>query len=234
MNRRAGEFIQARLHPELDPLFGGAGLVSMIDERDPQVVSIRYPAAFSQAYIRPDVRLEIGPLASWVPSAPQPIRPYAAEVFPRLFRDPVASVITIAAERTFWEKATILHQEAHRPGLPPERYSRHYYDLYKLAASTVRQRSLAEMGLLEDVVRFKMRFYPSRWARYDLAAPGTFHLLPADAAKIANLERDYHSMEVMLFGEVPEFEAVKAGLKGLEAEINASRPVVKALEFRAG
>ena len=40
-------------------------------------------------------------------------------------------------EKDFWEKATILHEEAHRPlDLPmPDRYSRHYYDTAMLAAS---------------------------------------------------------------------------------------------------
>ena len=42
----------------------------------------------------------------------------------------------IALERTFWEKATILHHEANRPEHleMPQRYSRHYYDLYRMAA----------------------------------------------------------------------------------------------------
>ena len=34
--------------------------------------------------------------------------------------------------------------------------------------------------LLQDVVVFKQRFYPSAWARYDLAVPGFFKL-PNDA-----------------------------------------------------
>jgi len=57
----------------------------------------------------------------------------------------------------FWEKATILHQEAHRTGTIPARYSRHYYDLYKLAGSAIKESSLARLGLLKDVVAFKER-----------------------------------------------------------------------------
>jgi hypothetical protein len=185
------------------------------------VVNIRYPAAFSKEYIRPEVRLEIGPLASWVPSARHSIKPYACDVLPEVFENPTCEVVAIAAERTFWEKATILHQEAHRPALVPPRYSRHYYDLYKLAVSPVRDAALMQVGLLGDVVEFKQRFYPSKWARYDLAVPGTIKLLPAKPEQLQDLERDYQEMQVMLFGDRPEFRAILDVLRELESQINA-------------
>src|ERR1019366_636674 len=94
-------------------------ITAAIDTRDAQAIEVAYPAAFSETYLRPNVRLEIGPLASWVPSAPHVIRPYAADVFPELFADPACPVVAIAAERTFWEKATILHQQAYRTGVMP-------------------------------------------------------------------------------------------------------------------
>ena len=106
---------------------------------------------------------------------PPCIRPYAFDVVPDVFEDPACEVLAIAAERSFWEKATILHQEAHRKTHIPQRYSRHYYDLYKLARSCVRQSALADPTLLGDVVAFKQRFYPCAWARYDLAVLGSLN-----------------------------------------------------------
>ena len=132
--------------------------------------------------------------------------------------------MAIAAERTFWEKATILHQEAHRTALIPQRYSRHYYDLYKLAVSPVRTSALANPKLLLDVVAFKQRFYPSGWARYDLAVPGSLKLLPTIPSHVENLARDYEEMQVMLFGAPPEFQEILDELRNLEAEINATAP----------
>ena len=128
--------------------------------------------------------------------------------------------MAIAAERTFWEKATILHQVAHRKARIPQRYSRHYYDLYKLAVSRVRASALARPKLLEDVVAFKQRFYPSAWARYDLAIPGSLKLLPATPSHVKNLEKDYQDMQVMLYGTPPEFRDILEELRKLEAEIN--------------
>ena len=223
INRLAADYIAGTLCPELEDLLRQAnvGQSAAVDPADPHTVNIRYPAAFAETYIRPEVRLEIGPLASWVPSATHVIRPYAFDVLPEVFENPDCEVVAIAAERTFWEKATILHQEAHRTTRIPQRYSRHYYDLYKLAVSRVRVSALADTKLLQDVVAFKQRFYPSVWARYDLAVPGTLKLLPATPSQIRDLERDYEEMQVMLFGAVPEFHNILEELKSLEAEINA-------------
>jgi hypothetical protein len=175
-----------------------------------------------RAYIRPAVRLEIGPLASWVPSSTYSIEAYAAQAFPEAFFNPVFEVIAIDVERTFWEKATILHQEAHRPGAIPPRYSRHYYDLYKLSESPIRSAALANLTLLRSVVEFKERFYYSSWARYDLAVPGSFRLSPPDS-QLPALERDYRAMRDMFYREPPTFGAILAGLAALEQEINAEK-----------
>jgi hypothetical protein len=225
INRLAADYIAKTLCPELDDLFrrDGIGLSASIDPDDPHSVNITYPAAFAEKYIRPEVRLEIGPLASWVPSATHVIRPYAFDVVPEVFENPGCDVVAIAAERTFWEKATILHQESHRTTLIPQRYSRHYYDLYKLAVSRVRASALADPKLLQDVVAFKQRFYPSAWARYDLAVPGSLKLLPTTPSHVAELARDYEEMQVMLFGEPPEFQDILDELTNLETEINAKK-----------
>ena len=223
INRLAAVFIANTLCPELDRLLReeNIGLSAVVDEADGHIVNIRYPAAFSEAYLRPEVRLEIGPLASWVPSAPHIVRPYAFDVFPELFVNPHCPVTAIAAERTFWEKVTILHQEAHRDGLIPHRYSRHFYDLYKLSLSPVRHSAIEQISLLEQVVAFKERFYPCKWARYELARPGSLRLLPAGQARIVELERDYRAMQMMLFGQPPEFSSIIEALTELEQAINS-------------
>lgn len=137
-----------------------------IDDSDRNVVNIYYPKAFSDEYIRPEIRLEIGPIASWLPFETHSITPYAAEQFPNLFKEPNCTVQVIKAERTFWEKATILHHEANRPegSIQPPRTSRHYYDLAQMAMSAVRDSALADISILENVVDFKTKFYPRTWA----------------------------------------------------------------------
>ena len=188
---------------------------------DLHAINVIYPAAFSDVYLRPEVRLEIGPLAAWMPYDHYRVQPYAAEAFPQLFKQADCAVQAIRAERTFWEKATILHHEANRPeGSPqPLRYSRHYYDLAMMAASPVKDAALADLALLEDVVAFKERFYRRSWAHYDLAKPGTFRLIPP-AHVLSAVEKDYVQMRNMIFGRYPDFAEIMATLRKLEAEIN--------------
>ncbi len=191
---------------------------------DPHVIEIRYPASFSDRYLRPELRLEIGPLAAWLPHENRMIGSYAAEQFPQVFVRRECAVRVIKAERTFWEKATILHHEANRPeGNPqPPRYSRHYYDLARMAAAPVKDAALANLKLLADVVAFKQRFYPRGWTRYDLAVPGSLRLVP-DGAVLAAVEGDYRAMTNMVFGTVSAFGEILETLRGLEEEINARR-----------
>jgi hypothetical protein len=68
-------------------------------------------------------------------------------------------------------------------------------------------------------VRHKETFYPSAWARYDLARPGSLRLKPAKE-RLAALERDYRNMGVMIFGEPPAFNAIMETLAALEQDIN--------------
>ncbi len=188
---------------------------------DLHALNVMYPAAFSDVYLRPEVRLEIGPLAAWMPYDHYRIQPYAAEAFPQLFKQADCAVQAIRAERTFWEKATILHHEANRlEGSPqPLRYSRHYYDLAMMAASPVKDAALAAPDLLEDVVAFKQRFYRRPWAHYDLAKPGTFKLMPSGHV-LAAVEKDYVQMRNMIFGRYPDFGEIMETLCTLETEIN--------------
>ena len=78
------------------------------------------------------------------PPRSQTIQSDAAESFPRAFKEPACTLVAIDSERTFWEKATILHQETFRTGPQPARYSRHYYDLHRLATSPVKELALAD------------------------------------------------------------------------------------------
>lgn len=209
--------------PLLDQVRTALGEVCQcgIGEDDPHVIEVRYPAAFGDDYLRPEVRLEIGPLAAWLPHEDRTISCYAAQAFPQLFGRVEFPVRVIRAERTFWEKATILHHEAHRPeGNPqPSRYSRHFYDLARMAASPVKDAALADLGLLADVVAFKQRFYPRNWARYELATPGRLRLVPQGAVLKAVTD-DYKAMAHMIFGEIPAFADILSTLQSLENEIN--------------
>lgn len=224
-NERAEQFLRDILLPSLRSEFSiilGMEADLYIDPDDEQTICFRYPSIFKTEYILQVIRLEIGALAAWTPSQPREIRPYSAERYPAAFRQASTVVLTAAAERTFWEKVTILHHEANRPEhLPmPSRYSRHYYDLYCIAHSESKVAAYEDLDLLGRVVEFKMKFYPRKWAQYELARPGTMKLCPPEY-RYAALEEDYAVMQGMMFGECPSFADLMAFIRELEAEINA-------------
>lgn len=84
INENAQEYIASQLLPELKMSLAPHCRLE-IDQKDSHCINISYPKAFDDTYIRPEVRLEIGPLASWQPSREFTITSYAAQYFPRLF-----------------------------------------------------------------------------------------------------------------------------------------------------
>lgn len=155
------------------------------------------------------------------PTAQHPVRPWVADAFPLAFADWHCRVTALELPRTFWEKATILHAEHHRPAdLPlPDRYARHYADMARLLQHADAAVMLTDHALCARVVAWKSRVFPRRWAHYDTATPGRFRLLPA-AARVGELARDYAEMRPMFLAPPPAFEAVLAQLAEGERGLN--------------
>ena len=224
------KWVAGRLIPALAERFGavltGADPWTVeVDRQNQDIVLFQYPPSTGATleYIRPAVMLELGTHAEWIPRGDYLVKPYAADEFPNLFDDAGCPVTAITAERTFWEKATILHMEYYRPAnkrMPP-RCSRHYYDLAMMARASVRASAVADLDLLERVRVHKDLFYHCGWARYDLARPGTLRLVPPEPRRQA-LRQDYQSMQVMFFAEAPMLGQLLHTLAELETEINAS------------
>jgi hypothetical protein len=130
-------------------------------------------------------------------------------------------VVAMEVERTFWEKATILHAEYHRPAVQPfgERFSRHYSDLAALWEHPAGTAALTRLDLLERVSLFKSRFFGSSWANYAEAKPGGLRLVPPSSRK-DELVQDYAKMEPMFLALPPTFEEVVETLRDAEIRIN--------------
>lgn len=226
INDDAARFLRGTLMPEMQDYIegqqiGGGSLA--IDQKDPQTLRFFYPQSFSDNSILQEIRLETGALAAWTPTTTARITPYIADEFPDAFKQASTAVRAVSPERTFWEKATILHKEAFRTnGRFPSRYSRHYYDLYKLAQSDVKRRALGDRGLLKSVVDFKTTFWRSNAARYDLCAPGTLRLMPPQDA-IPLIEHDYASMRNMIFGDAPDFAEARGAALGVGSLLSGAR-----------
>lgn len=201
------------------------------DPADPdgQTLLFRYPRGLAQSadlqpYVRPLVRLEMGARGDQWPAESAEVRPYAAEVLPdlRIWKDPRAVVRVLSAERTFWEKATILHKWFHCPAGKnlPERQSRHYYDVVQSYRRGVGARALADLDLLRKVTEHQRVFFHAPWARFEEAVPGTLRLVPSETRR-KEIEKDYEVMrQEMIFGTAPTFEEILAVLAEIERQVN--------------
>lgn len=71
--------------PEVLRLMDGV-CSAKIEEGAPDVINVCYPSKFSDGYLRPEIRLEIGPLAQWVPHARYAVTSYVQMLFPICLR----------------------------------------------------------------------------------------------------------------------------------------------------
>lgn len=237
--------VEARFQPVLEGAFrsalgeprpGSAWLNYEIDATaaTPNLL-FTYPSALPQAggYIAKLVKLEFGALTNQQPTGRHRIEAMLAtmtETAPgtalaQAFDDLQADVTALALARTFWEKATILHAEFHRPPELPirDRFARHYADFAALWAHTGREEALRRLDLLHDVVQHKSRFVASGWANYASAQPGSFKLVPPTHRQVA-LEQDYTKMEPMFLTPPPAFDAVLVQPAAAERALNGRAP----------
>lgn len=174
-------------------------------------------------YIIPAVKLEFGSLTDQRPIGKHTIRPMLADVLPDMEaeRD---TVVAMEVERSFWEKATILHAEYHRPASQPigERFSRHYSDLAALWKHPAGEAALTRLDLLQRVAVFKSRFFSSTWANYQTATPGGLRLVPP-VSRVRELAQDYARMEPMFLESPPSFNDVLETLREAEETINRAK-----------
>jgi len=222
--------LQADVLPALrtrfsESLGGAAGWGLTVASDDPQTLLFAYPTVANDgsgaAYVRPAVKIECGARSDRWPMAEQSLTSYVAEAFPAAFPSSTFSVPVLDIERTFWEKATILHAEVHRPAdkATPDRFSRHYADLAALAVHTAGAAALLRDDLRARVVAHKQVFFPAAWAGYDTAVPGTFKLIPPPD-RLGALAADYHAMQDMFFRPQPTWDELVATLTALGARIN--------------
>jgi len=173
MEAKAQAHIKDVMMPSIAKIVSNYCTVALHLER-PRSIMVTHPRAFSSKYIKAEVELEFAPMSAMVPNGEFTIRPYCADVAPDLFDLPDLQVKAIEARKTFWDKVTILHVEAHRPEdkSQPLRYSRHYYDLYQMINTSTEKAAMADLQLLKDVIAFKEKFLPAGLANYQGAAEG--------------------------------------------------------------
>jgi hypothetical protein len=196
------------------------------DDPDRQSLLLWYPTATADGntYIRRAIKIESGAKSALDPHMPVVVKPYIADDLPNLDLA-VGNVTTVDPSRTFWDKVVILHglrrwwdRRGELKG-GGQRVSRHYYDVYRLLASEIGQKAIGDVDMAEDCVRHARMFFNRPDLDLASAVPGSFTLTPHDGM-LADLRSDYEAMSGMIFGPIPNVDAVVAAVSELEHWLN--------------
>jgi hypothetical protein len=241
IDQRAKEYVERSLLPDLEQAMQGqlagehewALKIVKGSSRHWDYLDFSYPLSLEKNdygfsdYNSPVVRIELVARGEHWPAQAASVKSYAAEDFPELFATADATVRALAIERTFWEKATLLHREYHVADTKPQKpgLSRHYADLAALADTEYGAAALRHIELLTTVAEHKAVYFREPSAKYETARPGTLRIVPSNN-RLDELRSDYAKMAQMFFGEPVAFATIVEQLRQLEEQINSLAPGV--------
>ena len=188
-------------------------------------IHINYKSVLASGvdYIKTRVKIELSGRNETEPSKEHKVRPYLADKTTDLIF-PEATIDALLAERTFWEKVTLIHAGLNSGSIAktPERLSRHWSDVSVLMKSVTGERAIKDQELCLKVVNHKDAFWRDGKAKYDDCRNKKFRLVPTGDA-LALLKTDYEAMldAGMLFSEKPvAFDEIMKDIATLESRLN--------------
>ncbi len=197
------------------------------NDEDKQTLLVQYPSLFPAedvSYVQPRVKIEGGARSALDPNVTCEISPYIQTELSG-WALAVRGITAIKPERTFWEKALILHGAycgfRDEGRTPSDRHpiSRHYYDVAMISATKVGNSALENRELWDSVREHNLIVFRQAWKKFEEAVPGTTHLLPESDLR-TTIEKDYDAMQDMILGNVPPFDWIMERLVQIEAQIN--------------
>ena len=88
IEERAADYIATELKDRISTALGTICSVSA-DTSDGHILYVKFPGLFNYAYVNPDIKLEIGPLAMWNPNDRYPVHSYVEDAYSELQIKPV-------------------------------------------------------------------------------------------------------------------------------------------------
>lgn len=184
---------------------------SSITTVDPEKIYVEYESAYEDSfneYIRPRVIIEAGARSIYEPVIIKPVKSFVAEVFPnQSFTDPSIAARLTPAERTFLEKAFLLHEEFHKPieQIRSDRMSRHLYDLERMMDTQVSE-VVSNISLYNEIIEHRRKFIGLRGFNYETLRHESINFTPP--ANITDAwEKDYQAMqESIIYGKSLPYE----------------------------
>lgn len=211
----------------LDNTTDGCRVFADEEDSSGQTLLVDYPSLFSNesGYVVPRIKIEAGARSALEPSLVCSVDPYISHLLPTMNLK-INYITTIAPERTYWDKLLILHglhcgyRDQQRLPTKNDRISRHFYDAAMITDTEIGRMALSNRQMLDAVREHNLVAFRQAWKRFEEAVPGTIRLVPQPELR-AVLEQDYDAMQIMLFGEAPDFDWIVERIQ--EAEDVANR-----------
>ena len=205
LRRTSCSYISTVLKEELDKKLQEAGIENYVvsireikdTTQDPQIIEIKYNSIFSASnYIQEKVLIEIGARSLLEPSENIRLRSMIAEAYPQAdFADSFIEIPTVVPQRTFLEKAFLLHEEFQKPSenIRIDRMSRHLYDLEKLMNTAFAKSAFANTELYLAIVNHRKHLTAIKGVDYSTHSPDKINFIPPDMM-VEKWKNDYETM----------------------------------------
>ncbi len=221
-------WIEATVKPVIEAALAAAGLQATltIAGKENEKLIVGYPAVKTgTGYSAAAIHLEFGARAT---GEPHQIHSVACDIAPAIegVAFPTAQALVMAAERTFWEKATAAHVYCLQGRLRGERYSQHWYDLAAMAKTEHFEKAAGDRDLALKVAEHKSMFFVEKDAAgtridYFKAVTGAIQLIPTGKSMTA-LEHDYGAMleDGLLALDQPVFSDIVESCRAMQVRLN--------------
>lgn len=191
---------------------------------EPRQIHIIYKSVLpsgTNPYLRDEVLLEVGARSLFKPTAKAKIESFVTAAYPHLTsNDKEIQVVTAVAEKTFLEKAFLLHELFTTEGCHnANRKSRHLYDLYKMLEAGIADMAIPNNELWETIRHHREVFTSIRDVDYTPDVRKRIALTPPESV-IEDWRNDYDTMVANMIYEdkVPTFSDILAGATKIESK----------------
>lgn len=196
-------------------------------DKDPQTLYIHFHSLFaSGGYMLDPVKVEFGVRALRDPfSKVKILSILGAETESPAYSETSFEVMAVEPRKTFMEKMLLLH-EKYEIGLQPDagqRQSRHLYDLHNMTQKGIAEQVIADKELYQTLLQHRAHYVRLKGIDYDALQLQTINFIPPENL-LDFFRNDYDVMrEQMMYGDVPDFDALLASLTDLQQQFRQGR-----------
>ena len=189
---------------------------------EPRSIFISYQSVFDDKlyYIPPIVKIEAGARSLLEPYAETVITSIVEETLPAISATiSDVKVKTAIAEKTFLEKAFLLHELfSVNNEVEALRRSRHIYDLHMMMKQGIADKAVPNKELWQTIHHHRSTLTSMSGVDYSIDVRKNIQLIPPKES-MADWKKDYEEMTIaMIYGEKPAFAELLESMNRLELQ----------------